>query len=133
MRFADVDGQKIGLIFVVVVDLNDVADLATKRRSSETAEDENKRFSGSVFANVKVIGAIEGDEARFRGSVANLQISAMHLRQCVTHHVQGVLGATGHDTEPDKREDDKRAETDADPHEAFPHETELLALFAAVN
>jgi len=133
MRFAYVDGQKIGVIFVVLVDLNDVADLATKRRSGETAEDKNKRFSGSAFANVKVIGAVEGDEARIGGRVSNFQVAAMHVRQSVTHHVQGVFGATGHHAEPDKRKDDKRSETDADPHEAFPHETKLLALCAAVN
>ena len=42
MRFADIYRQKIGVIFVIAKDLHDVADLATKRRSGEAAEDENE-------------------------------------------------------------------------------------------
>jgi hypothetical protein len=38
MRFANVDGQKIHAVFVVVVNLNDVANLAAERRSSKTSE-----------------------------------------------------------------------------------------------
>ncbi len=41
MRFAHVDGQKIRVIFVVVIDLNDVANLAAEWRSSKTAEDQH--------------------------------------------------------------------------------------------
>src|ERR1700674_1192489 len=36
MGLAHVHRQKIRMVFVITVDLNDVADLATKRRSSET-------------------------------------------------------------------------------------------------
>jgi hypothetical protein len=39
--FTDVDGEEIGAVFIVVVDLGDVADLATEWRSSEAAEDED--------------------------------------------------------------------------------------------
>src|SRR5712692_11537945 len=39
MSFANVHGQKIGVVLIVVVNLNDVANLAAKRRSSKTAED----------------------------------------------------------------------------------------------
>lgn len=38
MCFAHVDSQKIHAIFVVVVDLNDVANLAPERRSSKASE-----------------------------------------------------------------------------------------------
>ena len=41
MRFANVHGQKIGVILVIIEDVNDVADLATKRRSSEAAENQD--------------------------------------------------------------------------------------------
>jgi hypothetical protein len=41
MGLADVDGQEIGTVFVVVVDLRDVADLATEGRSSKAAEDQD--------------------------------------------------------------------------------------------
>jgi hypothetical protein len=58
MRFADIDGQKIGMGFVVVEDLYDVTDLATERRSSKAAEDEDKWLAVDVLANQKMIGAI---------------------------------------------------------------------------
>ena len=41
MGLADVDGQEIGTVFVVVVDLRDVADPATEGRSSKAAEDQD--------------------------------------------------------------------------------------------
>ena len=41
MRLAHVNGQKIRMIIVIVEDLDDVADLATERGSSEAAEDKN--------------------------------------------------------------------------------------------
>lgn len=41
MRFAHVDGQEVGVIFVIVINLNDVADLATKRGSSVAAENDH--------------------------------------------------------------------------------------------
>jgi hypothetical protein len=41
MRFAHVNGQKIGVILIVIEDLHDVADLATERRSSEAAENDH--------------------------------------------------------------------------------------------
>jgi len=61
MRFANVDSQKIGVILVVVIELNDVANLAPEGRSSKTAKDENERPSEVTFANTKMIGAVEGD------------------------------------------------------------------------
>ena len=59
MRLADVNGQKIGVILVIVEDLYYVADLATEGRSSEAAEDENQRFADGALANVKSSGAVE--------------------------------------------------------------------------
>lgn len=58
MRFANVHGQKIGVILVIIEDVDDVADLATKRRSSEAAENQDQRLSAGAFANVKGVGAI---------------------------------------------------------------------------
>ena len=53
MSLAHVDGQKIGVVFVIVVDLNDVANLATERWSSETAENEDERAASRFFANME--------------------------------------------------------------------------------
>jgi len=131
MRFANVDGQKIGVVFVVVVDLDDVANLATKRRSGETAEDENERFARGAFANVEMIGAIEGDETRIGSGVAGFQITAVHVRQRVAHHEQRVFGTASHDAERDEGEHGERADRKADPHEHFPQVLKLLATKAA--
>jgi hypothetical protein len=59
MRLADVNGQKIGVILVIVEDLYYVADLATEGRSSEAAEDHDQWPSGGTFANVKRIGTVQ--------------------------------------------------------------------------
>jgi hypothetical protein len=45
VRFADVDGQEVGVILIVLVDFDDVADLATKLRSCVTAEHDHQRTS----------------------------------------------------------------------------------------
>jgi len=129
MGFANIDGQKIGVVFVVVKDLDDVANLATKGRSSKTAEDENKRLAGGAFANVEAVGAVERDEAGVWGGVADFQSTAMHVGQRVADHVERVFRAAGHHAKADESEDHERAEADADPHEylLLPHEGKLLA------
>jgi hypothetical protein len=40
MRFANVNRQEIGVLFIIFVNLNDVADLATERWSGKTPEDQ---------------------------------------------------------------------------------------------
>ena len=126
MRFADVDGQKVGVLSVVVEDLDEVADLATEGRSSKTAEDEDERFRAGAFTNVKTVGTVQREEASVGSGIADFEIAAMHVRQGVANHVEGVLGAASHDAEHDESDHDERAEADADPHGDFPHEGELL-------
>ena len=58
MGFANVYGQKISVILVIIENAHDVADLATKRRSGEAAENQDQRPGASSFANVKRVGAI---------------------------------------------------------------------------
>jgi len=60
--FANVNGQKIGVIPIVVKDLHDVANLATERRSSEATENQDQRFSGGAIAYVKSIGSVEREQ-----------------------------------------------------------------------
>jgi len=93
MRFADVDGEKVGVLFVIVKDLDEVADLATEGRSSETAEDENEWFGAGALANVKMVRATEREQASVGSGVADFEIAAMHVRQGVADHVERVFGA----------------------------------------
>jgi hypothetical protein len=97
--FADVDGEEIGAVFIVVEDLRDIANLATEGRSSEAAEDEDQRFTVGAFADVKARGAVEGDEGGVGGVAADLQIASVHVRESVADHADGVFGAAGHDAE----------------------------------
>ncbi len=66
MRFAHINGQEIGMRFVIFINLGDVANLAAKRRSGKAAEDEHQRFGAGTFTNVKAVAAIQRDEARVR-------------------------------------------------------------------
>jgi hypothetical protein len=105
MGFAYVDGEEIGAVFIVIVDLRDVADLATEGRSSEAAEDENEWFAVGAFADVKAAGAVEGDERGVGGVDADLESASVHVREGVADHTDGVFGAAGHDAEADADRD----------------------------
>jgi hypothetical protein len=94
--FAHVDGQEIRVFFVVLIKLDDVADLATKWRSSKTAEDENERAVAGAFTNVKTADAIKRDDACVWRVAAHFQIAAVHVRQGVTNHAVGVLRTSRH-------------------------------------
>jgi len=72
VRFTNIDSQKIGVLLVIVEDLDDVADLATEGRSSKTTEDEDEWFGAGAFANMKVVGAVEREEASVGSRVADL-------------------------------------------------------------
>jgi hypothetical protein len=121
MRFADVDGQEIGVILVVGVELRDVANLATEWRSSETAEDQHQRPPCGSFANVKPRGAIEGDQPCVRRRIAHFQFPAAHVWQCVAHHVHSVFGAAGHPTQQSEDADEKNAEEQQCPFQSERH------------
>jgi len=55
MSFANVNSEEIGVIFVVVVNLHHVTDVAAEGRSSVAAEDDDERASAGAFADVEVI------------------------------------------------------------------------------
>jgi hypothetical protein len=58
MRLADVNGQEIRAPFVVLINLNDVAYLAAKRRSSKTPKHQHERPLMGSFADMKTANAI---------------------------------------------------------------------------
>jgi len=99
MRFADVNGQKIGVVFVVFEDLLNVTNLATERGSRKTPENQNQRPAFGALANMESCLAIEGYKRRVRRLASNLQVSSMHLRQRVAHHADSVLGTPSHISE----------------------------------
>jgi len=102
MRLAYVDSQKISVILIVVVNLNDVADLTTKRRSSVTAENDHQRSRAGAFPQAKVIFAIQREEPCIGRVISRTQLATMHVRQRLTQHVERVLRPTRHYRQRDK-------------------------------
>jgi hypothetical protein len=96
MRFPHVNGQEIGVILIVVVDLDDVADLATEGRSGKAAENEDEGPASSAFADVKTGLTIESEEPGVRRIVAHFEGAPMHVRERVPHHIKGIFRASRH-------------------------------------
>jgi hypothetical protein len=103
MRFADIDRKEIGVVFIIVVNLHHVTDVAAEGRSSVAAEDNDERSASGPFADVKVISTIQSQQPGVGSVIADLQVSAMHVRQGIAHHSVGVLGTAGHFAESEKR------------------------------
>ena len=115
MRLANVNGQKIRALFVVLINLNDDAYLAAKRRSSKTPKHQHERpFMGS-FADMKTANAIQCDNPRVRRIAAHFERATMHVRQGVTHHSVSVLRASRHVGQRDKSSDEERAKNSGCP------------------
>ena len=96
MSFAHVNSQEIGVIFVVVVNLHHVTDVAAERRSSVAAEDDDEGASARAFANVEVISAIESEEPSVRSIIADLERATVHVRQSIAEHAVDILWAACH-------------------------------------
>ena len=56
--------------------------------------------------------AIEGDESGVGGVTADLEIAAVHAREGIADHADGVFGAAGHDTEADDGGEEKDGDGD---------------------
>jgi len=109
MRLANVNGQEIRTLFVVLKNLNDVAYLAAKRRSGKTPEHQHQRPLMGSFANVKTANAIQRDNPRIRRIAAHFERAAMHVREGVSHHPVGVLGAPRHERQHGKSGNEQHA------------------------
>ena len=103
MRFADVHGQKIGVVLVVVVNLNDVAYLAAEGRSSETAEDQDEWTRANSFTDMEMTRAVECQQSRIGSVAAQFQRATMHVWQGIAHHAVSVFRAARHVTEQAER------------------------------
>src|SRR5712672_597354 len=99
MRFAHVNGQEIGAVFVVVINLDHVADVAPEGRSSIAAEDDDQRLCAGAFAQMKMVGAVQGQQLYIWRIIAEAQLAAVHVREGEAHHPVDVFGAAGHERE----------------------------------
>ena len=84
MRFANIHGQEIRAILVIVIEIDEVAYLAPERRSGIAAEDQNQRSLPDAIAEMKCRLAIERQQPHIRRRVAHVQAAITPLRQRVT-------------------------------------------------
>ena len=84
MGFANIDGQEIRAIFVIVVESDEVTYLAAKRRSCVTSKHEHQRPLANAITQMESRMPIEREQSRIGGSIANVQIAIAPLRQSVT-------------------------------------------------
>jgi hypothetical protein len=66
MSLTNVNRQKIGVLFIILVNLNDVADLATEGRSSKATEDQHERPVMRPFTDMESADAVQRDNPRVR-------------------------------------------------------------------
>ena len=83
MSFANIDGQKVRLSFVIVVEIYEVAYLAPEWRSGVTSKNENQRTLPDAVAQMKCSLPIEIHEPDIGCAISDVQIAAMPLRQRV--------------------------------------------------
>jgi hypothetical protein len=85
MGLADINGEKLSVPSELLVDSDKIADLAPKRRSGVTAEDEDQRPLADSFVQVKRGSAIEYDNLHIWGCVPDAQFSLAHVRKSKPH------------------------------------------------
>jgi len=78
---ANIHGQKLGAIFVIVVQIYEVAYLAAERRSGVASENENKRLLADAIAQMKDCLSVERQQWNIRGAVSHVQVPPMPLWQ----------------------------------------------------
>jgi hypothetical protein len=59
MSFANVNSQKIGAVFIVIVNFDEISNLAAERRSSIAAENQHQRALADAFVKIKGSFAVE--------------------------------------------------------------------------
>src|SRR5712671_6393085 len=99
MRFAYVNGQEVGAIFVIVINFDHVADVAPEGWSSVAAENYYQWLCAGAFAQMKMVGAVQGEQLHIWRIIAEAQLAAVHVRERVAHHPVDVFGAAGHERE----------------------------------
>jgi hypothetical protein len=90
MSFADIDGEKVGAVLVIVIERDEVAYLAAEGGSGVTSEDQNQGALPDPFAQVKGGLAVEREQAHIRRLVAYMKITVAPLRKRVTQETVDV-------------------------------------------
>lgn len=80
MRFANVHSQEIGAIFILVINLDEISNLAAERRSSVAAENHDERAFADALVQIKRGASVERKYTRVRSLVTHMQIALVPLR-----------------------------------------------------
>ena len=90
MSFADIDGEEVGTVLVIVIERDEVAYLAAEGRSGVASKDEDQGALADPFAQVKGGLAVEPEQAHVRRAVADMKITVAPLRKRVTQETVNV-------------------------------------------
>jgi hypothetical protein len=90
MSLADIDGEEIGAVLVIVIERDEVAYLAAEGWSGVASEDEDQWALADSFAQVKGGLAVERKQTHVRRAVADMKIAIAPLRECVTQETVDV-------------------------------------------
>jgi hypothetical protein len=93
MSFANVHREKIGAVFVFIVDLDEISNLAAEGRSSVAAKNEHERTAANLVVQIKGSAAIQREYARVRRAIADVQITLVPLRQGVAKEAVNISRA----------------------------------------
>jgi hypothetical protein len=99
MSLANIDGEEVGAVLVIVIECDEVAYLAAERRSGVASEDEDQWALADPFSQVKAGLAIEREQPHVRRAVADMKIAIAPLRECVTQETVDVTRTTHQITE----------------------------------
>jgi hypothetical protein len=90
MSFADIDGEEVGTVLVIVIERDEVAYLAAEGWSGVASKDEDQGALADPFAQVKGGLAVEPEQAHVRRAVADMKITVAPLRKRVTQETVNV-------------------------------------------
>lgn len=71
VRLANIHSQEVSAIFVIVINLGEIPDLAAKWRSSVATENKDQRAFANPIVHIHCFLAIEGKYSRIGGLVAD--------------------------------------------------------------
>lgn len=113
MSFANINGEEIRTVLVLIVDLNEISDLAAKRRSSVAAKNQNERFLANPFVQIASRTPVERKHTNVGRAIADFEIPFVPLRQSVTKKTVNIA-RTAHEMSEDEisseEQDQDRAE-----------------------
>jgi hypothetical protein len=90
MRFANVDGEEVRAVFVLIIDFDEISNLAAEWRSSVAAENEHQRFLTDPFVQVVRRAPVKRINANVRSPLADTEIAFVPLRQRIPKEAVNV-------------------------------------------